>query len=48
MDKEQIQVAANFVDKLLDLEAVQTPAEGRRICTSAPLFVVPSQGRARR
>jgi hypothetical protein len=44
MDKEQTQVAANFVDELLDLGAVQTPAEGRIICTTAPLFVVPKEG----
>ena len=44
MDEEQTQVAANFVDELLDLEAVRTPAEGRAILTTAPLFVVPKEG----
>jgi hypothetical protein len=44
MDEEQIQVAANFVDELMDLGAVQTPTEGREILTTAPLFVVPKEG----
>jgi hypothetical protein len=45
MDKEQTQVAAKCVHELLDLGAVQTPAEGRIICTTAPLFVVPRKGK---
>ena len=44
MTDEQTQVAASFVDELLDLAAVQTPAEGRKILTTAPLFVVPKEG----
>jgi hypothetical protein len=44
MDGEQTQVAANFVEELLDLSAMQTPAEGREILTTAPLFVVPKEG----
>jgi hypothetical protein len=44
MDEEQTQVAASFVNELLGLGVIQTPAEGRRICTTAPLFVVPKEG----
>jgi hypothetical protein len=44
MNEEQTRVAADFVKELLDLEAVQTPAEGRQILTTAPLFVVPKEG----
>jgi hypothetical protein len=44
MDEEQTLVAANFVEELLDLEAVRTPSEGREILTTAPLFVVPKEG----
>jgi hypothetical protein len=44
MDEEQTQVAANFVDELMSLGAVQTPPEGRKVLTTAPLFVVPKEG----
>jgi hypothetical protein len=44
MTTEQTQVAADFVEELLDLEAVKTPAEGRKVLTTAPLFVVPKEG----
>ena len=44
MDQEQTQVAANFVDELVDLEAVRTPTDGRTVLTTAPLFVVPKEG----
>jgi hypothetical protein len=44
MDQEQTQVAANFVEELLALEAVRTPTKGREIFTTAPLFVVPKEG----
>ena len=36
-DKEQTKVAANFVEELLDLEAVWTLAEGREILTCSLL-----------
>jgi hypothetical protein len=44
MDAEQILVAAAFVDELLDLGLVRTPAEGREVLTTAPLFVGPKEG----
>ena len=44
MDEEQTQVAANFVEELMDLGTVGTPEEGREILTTAPLFVVPKEG----
>jgi hypothetical protein len=44
MDPEQMQVAGEFVEELLDLWVVQTPKEGREILTTAPLFVVPKEG----
>jgi hypothetical protein len=44
MDEIQTKVTAEFVNELLDLEAVRVPAEGRAILTTAPLFVVPKEG----
>jgi hypothetical protein len=44
MDEVQTKVAAEFVNTLLDLEAVRVPAEGRAIVMNAPLFVVPKEG----
>jgi hypothetical protein len=44
MDEEQLQVAAAFVDELIDLGVVDTLAEGQAILLNAPLFVVPKEG----
>jgi hypothetical protein len=43
LDEEQTQVAANCLEEFLDLEAVHTPALGREILMTAPLFVVLSK-----
>ena len=43
MDAEQLLVAADFVDELIDLHVVDTPDEGRAVLTNAPLFVVPKE-----
>jgi hypothetical protein len=44
MDEEQLQVAAAFVDELIDLGVVDTLEDGQAILLNAPLFVVPKEG----
>jgi hypothetical protein len=44
MDDEQLQVAAQFVDELLDIDAIGVPPDDRPILTNAPLFCVPKPG----
>lgn len=44
MDEEQQQVAADFVDELIDLKVLRSIEEGREILLNAPLFVVPKEG----
>ena len=44
MDAEQLLVAADFVDELIDLHVVDTQDEGQAVLTNAPLFVVPKEG----
>jgi hypothetical protein len=44
MDSEQIDVAAAFVDELLELKIVKLVGEGKEVLTTAPLFTVPKEG----
>jgi hypothetical protein len=44
MDPEQINVAAAFVDELLELKIVKLVGEGKEVLTTAPLFTVPKEG----
>jgi hypothetical protein len=44
MDEEQVNVAAAFVDKLLELKIVNLPAEGKEVLMNAPLFTMPKEG----
>ena len=41
MDAEQLEVAAAFVDELLDLAVLRRPTDGSEVLLNAPLFVVP-------
>jgi hypothetical protein len=44
MDEEQLQVAATFVDELIDLRVVGTLAEGQAILLSCPALYSPKGG----
>jgi hypothetical protein len=44
MDQEQLDVAAAFVDELLELKIVKLMDEGREVLANAPLFTVPKEG----
>jgi hypothetical protein len=44
MDEEQLDVAAAFVNELLDLGIVLEPAEGEEVLSNSPLFTVPKEG----
>jgi hypothetical protein len=44
MDQEQLDVAASFVDELLELSVLRDFAEGKEFLMNAPLFVVPKEG----
>ena len=44
MDDEQLDVAAAFVDELLDLGIVLEPSEGEEVLSNSPLFTVPKEG----
>jgi hypothetical protein len=44
MDKEQLQVAAAFVDELIELEVIDTLEDGQDMLLNAPHFVVPKEG----
>ena len=43
MDKEQIAVATEFVDELLELGIVGKIAEGLLVLCNAPMFVMPKE-----
>jgi hypothetical protein len=44
MDHEQLDVAAGFVDELLELKIVQLLGDGAEVLMNAPLFTVPKDG----
>ena len=44
MDHEQLDVAAAFVDELLELKIVKRMDDGREVLTNSPLFTVPKEG----
>jgi hypothetical protein len=44
MDQEQLDVAASFVDELLELSVLCDFEEGKEFLMNAPLFVVPKEG----
>ena len=44
MDEEQVRVAAEFVDELLDIGALRELEPGESLWTNAPLFCVPKPG----
>ncbi len=44
MDDEQLQVAAVFIDELIDLKIVRDQEEGRKVLATAPIFVVTKEG----
>ena len=44
MDEEQLDVAAAFVDELLELGIVLEPSEGEEVLSNSPLFTVPKEG----
>jgi hypothetical protein len=44
MDQEQLDVAAAFVDELLELKIVKLMDDGREVLANSPLFTVPKEG----
>ena len=44
VDDEPLDVAAAFVDELLDLGIVLEPSEGEEVLSNSPLFTVPKEG----
>ena len=44
MDEEQVLVAAQFIDELVELATLQPPPPSRPTVTTAPLFCVPKEG----
>ena len=44
MDEEQIEVAAQFVDELIDITAVRLPPPGMTVLATTPLFCIPKAG----
>jgi hypothetical protein len=44
MDQEQLDVAAAFVDKLLELKIVRLMDDGKEVLANSPLFTVPKEG----
>jgi hypothetical protein len=44
MDSDQLDVAAGFVDELLELSILRTFTKGKEFMMNAPLFVVPKEG----
>lgn len=44
MDPEQVNVAAAFVDELLELKVIRPMDDDKEVLTTAPLFTVPKEG----